>query len=304
MKKFLVKFLVFVLPIILPLGLLECGIRNIPNDYSYKNEYMNNNSKNIETLIIGSSHSYLGVNPEFLDSKSFNLSHLWETLEYDDILFNNFKDNLQNLKIVVIPISYHSLFNRGMKNKKNYNIYYHLKETDFLVDNLEILNKNLLDLIEDCYSYYYLKQPSPYLKSSTLGWHEKMEGNVEDYILASEKIAKLHTKDNFNELEFNINVLEDLIYQCEKKGVKVIMVTTPVHVAYNNALKKDQLDVALSTANKLATQFKNVSYYNFLESSLFLEPDFKDGDHLNALGAKKLTLILNDIINEKLKDNE
>jgi hypothetical protein len=306
MKKFILKYIIFVLPILIPLVLLEVCIRNIPNDYSYKNHYMSSHAASIETLILGSSHTYLGVNPEFIDSKSFNLSHLGETIEYDVRLFDKFKANLENLKIVVLPISYYHLYNRGINKRwiKNYNLYYDFNDTDFLVDNLEVLNENWIDLIKDSYSYYYLNKPSPYLKLNTLGWLEKMKANVEDYNLISKKMAKLHTKTNFTALEYNISVLEAFSLECQKMGVEVLFVTLPVHSTYKKALNVEQLKLTRSSAQGIASDFNNVGYYNFMDSELFEESDFRDADHLNALGAEKFSIILNDIINKKLNSNE
>ena len=82
-------------------------------------------------------------------------------------------------------------------------------------------------------------------------------------------------------------------------NVKVLIVTTPVHVAFRKALNEEQLNLTILSAEKLAKDFKNVYYYNFIDNSLFDESDFKDGDHLNANGAQKFTLLLNKIINEK-----
>jgi len=301
MKKFLYKYMIFILPIIGPILLLEMSVRNIPNDYRLKNEYMSSNSNSIETLILGNSHTFLGVNPKFIDSRSFNLAHNGETLEYNIKLFNKYKKNLQTLKVIVIPISYGSLFNTGIKKWiKNYNIYHNLKETDYPVDNLEVLNKNWIDLIKDNYLYYYLKKPSPYLKSNPLGWHEKMEDNVDDYNMVSRKAAKWHTADNFNQLPLNLDLLKEFFIECENRGIEIIIVTTPTHIAYRKELDKTQLSLTFSATSKLAKDFKNVSYHNFMDNTLFDESDFKDGDHLNAKGAKKFTLMLNKIINNNL----
>jgi len=301
MKKFLFKYMIFILPIIGPILLLEMSVRNIPNDYRLKNEYMFSNSNSIETLILGNSHTYLGVNPTFIDSRSFNLAHNGETLEYNIKLFNKYKKNLQTLKVIVIPISYGSLFNTAIKKWiKNYNIYHNLKETDYLVDNLEVLNKNWIDLIEDNYLYYYLMKPSPYLKSNSLGWYEKMEDNVDDYNMVSKKAAKWHTADNFNQLPLNLDLLKEFFIECENRGIKIIIVTTPTHIAYRKELDKTQLSLTFSATSKLAKDFKNVSYHNFMDNTFFDESDFKDGDHLNAKGAEKFTLMLNKIINNNL----
>ena len=57
MKKFILKTTTLVIPIIaLAIG-LEISLRNIPNSYSYKKEYLDKHSEELEILFLGSSHS-------------------------------------------------------------------------------------------------------------------------------------------------------------------------------------------------------------------------------------------------------
>lgn len=74
MKKFIIKSTYFLLPIFIPLLVLEVAFRIIPNDFKIKYNFMNQNSEKIENLIIGSSHSHLGLNPNYFDDYTYNLS--------------------------------------------------------------------------------------------------------------------------------------------------------------------------------------------------------------------------------------
>ena len=69
MKKFLYIFLIFGLPVLVIGGTLELLLRNIPNGYELKSEYLKTNKKTIKTLLVGSSHILYGINPEFLSEK-------------------------------------------------------------------------------------------------------------------------------------------------------------------------------------------------------------------------------------------
>jgi hypothetical protein len=44
----------------------------------------------------------------------------------------------------------------------------------------------------------------------------------------------------------------------------------------------------------------NVEYFSFMQDKRFKKEDFKDADHLNGLGAKKLTVIIDQMINKKV----
>ena len=63
MKKFLLYILKIILPILFFFLVLEIAIRNIPNDYKLKQKYLQQNTAEINTLILGSSHTYYGLKP-------------------------------------------------------------------------------------------------------------------------------------------------------------------------------------------------------------------------------------------------
>ena len=68
----------------------ELLLRNIPNDYSFKKNYLNTKSNSIEVLFLGSSHIYYGINPEYISRNSFNGSHISQSLNFDlEILEND-----------------------------------------------------------------------------------------------------------------------------------------------------------------------------------------------------------------------
>ena len=73
MRKFITKTIYISLPIIVIAIIMEILLRNIPNDYLFKKKYLDEYSSEIETLILGSSHSLYGFNPEYFTSKTFQV---------------------------------------------------------------------------------------------------------------------------------------------------------------------------------------------------------------------------------------
>ena len=53
-------------------------------------------------------------------------------------------------------------------------------------------------------------------------------------------------------------------------------------------LNVNQLELTINTITKLAEKNNNCSYFNLLEDSNFYTSDFKEADHLNQKGAKKI----------------
>ena len=59
MKKFLKNGLIFVFPLLLVLVPLEILLREVPNPYKYKYEWMQKNAPEVETLVLGSHMPFL-----------------------------------------------------------------------------------------------------------------------------------------------------------------------------------------------------------------------------------------------------
>ena len=52
----------------------------------------------------------------------------------------------------------------------------------------------------------------------------------------------------------------------------------------------------MNACENLANRFSNTTYLNLLKDSTFVDSDFYDPDHLNTIGATKLTKMLNEVI--------
>ena len=92
MKKFWLHILKIILPIFIFFLVLEIAIRKIPNDYQLKKVYLDKNASKINTLILGSSHSFYGINPEYFSKHTFNAAYVSQTLDLDDELLQIYKE--------------------------------------------------------------------------------------------------------------------------------------------------------------------------------------------------------------------
>lgn len=304
MKKLIKKILTFFLPLIVFLSLLEILLQQIPNDYSYKKEYLDNYSNEIETLILGTSHTNCGVNPIYFSSNTFNAANSARPLEYDFLIYQKYSDKLSNLKTVIIPISYQTMWWKldGKKKTiiKNYVIYFDIHNSESFSDNFELLSikLNWNRLI----SYYIYKKTE--ISVSELGWSTSYNSiNNKDLLETGKNTAITHTcKDIFsqeNKIFFNENIylLNKIIES--KENLKVILFTPPGYKTYREHLNQEQLNQTIKIATEIAEKYDNCVYYNFLENSDFVAEDFHDADHLNEKGAKKLSILLNKIVEKE-----
>lgn len=288
----------FCLPVILLISSIEILLRHIPNDYSYKKEYLDKESRNIKILFLGSSHSYFDVNPEFIKPVSFNAAHVAQPLSYDYEILKKYKNRWDSLQYIVVPIDYVSLYTRGLARQyvKNYVIYYGIDIEGRLTDYFELANGKIRDKLSMLCEYYLHKKDN--ITCNKYGWGVSYPSqSSQDLITTGKTRAYQHTingSDSF--VKSNVTIVNKIIAFAKAKNVKVIFYTSPSYKTYTEHLNKSRLDSTISIITEISRTNNNTRYYNLLDMPTFTDKDFWDGDHLNDFGAKKLTFILKNII--------
>lgn len=279
----------------------EMLLRNIPNDYLYKRDFLNKNAPIIDKLFLGSSHAYYGINPEYISGNSFNASHISQSIDLDYKLLEKYEDDLEKLKYVIIPIDYFSLFTKLSESEefwriKNYNIYYKLNLSKNIADYFELLSINISLNLQRINSYYVMNQSS--ITCTDLGYGNDFRKNV-NLEKSGIEAAQRHTAANFSLLKENIEVLEKILDLASNNDIEVIFYTSPAYNTYYSNLNEHQLSLTTSKLDSIAKINDNCTYFNFLESEHFSSTDFRDADHLNETGAKTLSKLLEKLINSK-----
>ena len=298
MKRFLIKTFLLLLPVVIVAVSMELMLRNIPNDSIYKKNYLDNHSKEIQILILGSSQAYFGINPDYFPQNTFNACHVSQSLDWDYEILKKYQNNFNNLKIIIIPIAYHTLWGKLEYSVeswriKNYAIYYGIK-TKSLTNNSEILNGKLgvnIDRINN----YYIKKNSEinYLKR---GWGTGFDAEKSaDELEVSGKyraighLSDIHSKEKIKVFRENLEILNSFAEFCNRNDVKLLLITTPVYHSYRDNLNEEQLNTMINTMNDFAAKHNNCIYLNWHENPDFIAEDYHDADHLSGKGAKKLS---------------
>ena len=282
-------------------GTIEFIIRRIPNDYVYKKVYLEKNSEKLEVLILGTSHAYYGINPVYINAKSFNASHVSQSLNYDYAIFNKYQDHWDHLQYIVLPISYFSLFfnldsSPEAWRVKNYEIYYGMTSSRKISDYFELFSNKTPINLERIKSYYWDGQTN--ITCSELGWGVGYNSNPlqnlgEGGKSAAERHDSVSNKINVSE---NLNILNDFINYAKEKGIQIFFFTPPAYHTYFENLNKEQLNQTIAIMTELDKQNQNVVYVNYLQDPSFTEKDFYNEDHLNEIGAEKLTRKIDKLI--------
>ncbi|MGJ5642329.1 hypothetical protein [Formosa sp. S-31] len=301
MKRFIIFVISFLIPILLLGVVLEVFIRKIPNDYISKADYLNKNANTIETLILGSSHALYGVNPDYLNGIAYNASFVSQTPDLDLAILKQYESEFQSLKNVVIRLSYATLFEKLSDTSedwrlKDYNLYFNLKQDYKFKYNSELLSVKLKTNLKRLYNYYILEESEQNISEHGWGINSGLKP-PNDLDEAGKKAAIRHTADDFEWYKENTMIFEEIAEFCQQGNIKLIVVTFPTISAYGANMKKDQFEKTLEYGKFLETEYSNCRYYNFLNHPIFETEDFFDGDHLNAQGAKKMTDLINTVLN-------
>lgn len=300
MKRFLIQILfIYVFPISIVFGYMELKLRDVPNDYKYKHEWMTKNSSRVQLLSLGSSHAYYGIKPECFSIPAYNLSFVSQSLKYDKYLYDTYAVLCDSLQYIIFPISYFSMRSdletsiEGWRTK-GYCIYmgceFHKNEPFY---NLEIMSKDKLLSITDV-----IFDETSFISCDSLGYGTsyKMENRNKDWHYTGVIASARHTYSSQKYVNENIQHIQGIIDDCGKRNIKVILLTTPTYHTYVELLDSAQLMEMEDVCNQFAEQYEHVVYLNWLKHESFTEDDFYDADHLNEYGAEKLTRMLDEYI--------
>jgi hypothetical protein len=299
MKTYIKNLLFFILPVLFLALVCEVLLRLIPNDYELKRDYLDKNSDKIEVLILGSSHSFFGLNPVYFSNNCFNASYVSQTFDYDLEIFKKYDNKLSRLTTVILPISYFSFLeklNEGPESwrTKNYTLYYKFHSSKSFKDYSEILSSRL-GIILKRISSYYIKGENP-MSSSSLGWGNVYNSkDARDLVESGKYAARMHTYPDFHLYPENLSALESIIRLCKKRNARLILFLPPAYETYRVNLSRAQLNLTIQKSADIAKSYDNCIYLNLLADTTFKATDFYDADHLNEIGAKKLSLLINEI---------
>jgi len=295
MKNFIEKTILFALPLFIILGVLEWASRNVPNDYYLKNNLFETQADSVEVLTLGSSHALYGINPEFLPTNSLNAAYVSQSLLADFSILEKFFSRSERLRVVIVPISYFSLFSSFEKDHRvwrttNYATHMQIYLTPQFKYRFESLGLPASTFIKKT-ERYYLKNRS-FITCSPSGWGTAYKSPMHENLETTGPVrAKGHTHDD-TLLAYNTRILEEIMAFLSEREISIILLTTPTYKTYYENLNEAQLDTTIETCRRETEGTPRAIYLNLLHDDRFTATDFYDADHLNDIGAQKLSKIL------------
>ncbi|MBI5403578.1 MAG: hypothetical protein HY959_09255 [Ignavibacteriae bacterium] len=313
------KLLIIIIPVIVLILFFEVRARGLENGFTLKKKVIENKISDINILILGSSHGYFSINPDILNHNSVNLAYYSQDLYYDNLLFEKYKNNLKNLKCIIVSVSYFSLWYDLNEAHEKWRKYFY-KEYFNLPARSSYSLSDYTDIKTYSFAFLYrientlLGMINPKMfsfgtKMNSLGWNTDTTGNVLDSTEATilrgkERVEFTNTLVIRKNFESNISILGNFAKYLKENNIKLVFVTTPVSFAYAKYIDKNIYIEFTEKAGSFADG-KDVFYLNYFYDKRFCMTDYYDYDHLKGSGANLFSRILKDTLeNLKITDKQ
>lgn len=304
MKKFALKISIIIVSLAILFLYIEYRLINVENSYSFIKKNLEEKISEIEVLNLGSSHGLYAFDPNFYDYKGFNLANVSQTFYQDYNLLKLYLDRAPKLKVLLIPVSYFSIYEKLEVSAEYWREYFYERYYQITPEfhkDFQLKRYSLFALYGNKESLWFMINnfntdlTANYQKT---GGYFETNYNVNEFAKnITEETGKKRVRTSMEgyrlkHIYTNIHYLEEMIKACQKRNVIPILITTPVASAYSNNIDRFFWNLALNSIKKLQTKYK-IPYYNYLNDSIFVKADFRDCDHLNSLGAEKFSKLVN-----------
>lgn len=300
MRKFIIKISFFIVLFLVAVSAIEVFLRQVPNNYKYKEEQLEKKKNQIAVLLFGDSHCLYGLNPQYFSSPTFNLSNVSQTVYFDQLLFDRYVHQLPQLKQVVFCIEYTNLSQQDNTGEDDWRKFFYARFMHLKVPSIEPLDprNHLIILTQNPYKIRdlikrYIKTRS-ILDCDSSGWGNNYS---KDKRTSPEKVAAQRAvvqEDGLTDFSQNLHRLQNMIDVCKQKGIQAVIVSMPQTRIYESYLNQQKLAKIIRTCDSLEQKNPGVVYYlNLFADKRFTDEDFFDADHLNDQGAVKSSEIVN-----------
>lgn len=298
-KKFVIHTIYFSISLGLIFLLFEVLLRCIPNNYQVKDNSIEKNASKAEVLVVGNSHAFHGINPDYIKLNTLNLANGSQSIKYDKFLFEKALAKAPNLKYLIITLSYPSMsyeLEGSIESWriKNYVIYHDFKEYPYTIKyHSEVLNGQLYVPLTSIFDYYVRGKDLVGCKENGFFNRKLPQADLDE---TGKRIVFDHTHYDEHAWKANTQNLIGMLNLAKSKNIKVLMVTLPTWKSYYSGLDSLQVRRNHLLCDSLVHAYPNLKYVDDIKNTDFLKSDFFDADHLNTDGAKKYSVKLDSLI--------
>lgn len=313
MRSFLKKILLYSAIVMAIFIAYELVLLWVPNEYSYKKDYIEQHKGDMRVLILGNSHLADCIDPSLLGEGAFNAAQPGRSAWYDLQLMREFIKQMPQLECVVMPLSYDYQYwghRHEKEHEPKFNTYrcMYLKYMGYPYSDgewwhwSEILNSNydhvgrLMD--------YFSKPLTAVTMCDSLGveldasidtrgadWYTKQ---LPDTVALSDS-----TEQRLNYRE-NVQIYTEMVTIMRDSGKRLIFLAMPIYKTARERVSQQRLDAMRQFVALLRRANPDIEFYDFIDDNRFTERDFYNSIHLNnTYGARKFTPMLRAIIDRR-----
>ena len=300
MRRFTIKLLLFLLPVIALVVYTEIRLSTLHNSYNKKRQLLEQQANEIEVLVLGSSQALYGIDPSYFCCKGYNVANVHQTIYYDKRILLNYLPKLTKLKAVIISVSYPSFMGQLRNSKEAWRDYFYYRFWGIRYKNLSRFNSKRFSFIE----LYGMNETLKYLEKGfkidlsadiqTCGYARN--DSIHHLQKISDSLGKLrvayhNSTYNAKEVNYIINDLDDMIAALKQRGISTILISPPVYHTYSDKCNKEYVTLVEDVTKKMSAKY-GCKVYNYFTDARFTIDDFADNDHLSYVGAAKFSKII------------
>jgi Protein of unknown function (DUF1574). len=258
-------------------------------------------SEGIQIANFGSSHGEAGLNySEFPEYECFNLAIKSQLPTEDYLVMQSYQEYLSEGCVVLIPISYFSLYTPEEEwMDVVFPIYYSILDFPQLKElegfNLkDLLLYRIFPVLSSKEKFFEIFKPSG-LTTYTSPDGEPFGQPGQNTDKNGYSRASMHQEQmEKGAQQEQVESLKKMLILCEQNGWKPILITTPYTESYNMWFSEEQMNGFYEEIALIQKEFPNVPYWDYSHDEDIGShyEFFRDADHLNQRGARYFTGIV------------
>lgn len=292
-SRFLANVIAFLLPVLAGLAWLEAATASLPTTYAKKHDLLARAAGRVETLVLGDSHAYFGLDPHRLPGWAFNMANVSQPLAIDAALLERLLPGLPRLRRVVWGLSYHAPRTELAATTEAWRLAFYERTFGIpapapwyapshhswiaLYGDPRGAAKELLGAAADRELFEGFDQhgavlPRPRRTAAIDDAEAALVVRLQEQAMTAEALPR------------NQAAVERALALAAARHVAVTFVTLPVTRAY----ARHASPARVAEARALAHGFAGARYLDHFADPAFADADFMDPDHLAPTGARKL----------------
>lgn len=308
------RFLLYVASLFAFLVAVELLLFAVPNEYSYKRDYVEQQGDKIKVLILGHSLTANGIDPELLGDSVFNMAISARRHHYDAVLAERYIPKLSNLQCVIWPLGY---------NQQYISYIYpcvpsqRTKGGRELQSSLQCSNEKYFGIsYERCVPYLHWSELVNNTGAMSIGRIKNaICGNNTYTPMGYGRLTLRNREDNWRETQLpfhpeydnpnaplakqeGMNSMKRIAEVCREAGVRLIVVTTPCHKSFRDLTTERGMAEMQECVDTMRRAYPQMEYYNFMADPRFVDDDFFNSSHICDPGVKKFCKILKEILTQ------